>query len=107
MYTVTRSWLDQFRTPGRAWNKVQMDALGVSWPPKNGWLDRAIGTEISDHARTVFEAAAGPSASSLTDRLRLSVIELRTVRCSNPVDQRTIDRVIERLTTPCAPHDAN
>ena len=32
---------------GNGFNRGQLHALGIAWPPKDGWLRRLIGTEIS------------------------------------------------------------
>jgi hypothetical protein len=33
---------------GVDWNRKQLEILGVSFPPKKGWLKKLIGTEITD-----------------------------------------------------------
>jgi hypothetical protein len=40
--------IDQNRTEFGGWTMAQMAALGVSWPPRHGWLTKLIGTEIPD-----------------------------------------------------------
>lgn len=37
-----------------AWNKKQLEVLGISWPPKHGWLHGMIGSEISDEKYQKF-----------------------------------------------------
>lgn len=57
-FVVTRQWLDEYRTPRGAWKAAQLQALGVSWPPRAGWRTRVIGQPIPDHARQAFEVGA-------------------------------------------------
>ncbi len=45
---LTRSLLYSAGTSECGYNRHQLKLLGVGWPPKHGWLNRLIGTEISD-----------------------------------------------------------
>ena len=42
------------KSPKGAWNKRQMEVLGVQWPPRKGWKARLIGTELSTVAAQNF-----------------------------------------------------
>ena len=53
---VTRSYIMANRTNRGAWTRSQIEALGVEWPPRQGWIDRIVGTEISAEAARRFEA---------------------------------------------------
>lgn len=44
---------------GSEHNKAELEALGLSWPPKKGWLTRLIGAEISEAQYAKFLAAGG------------------------------------------------
>ena len=46
--TLTREILMQYRTPKGLWRKVQLEALGLGWPPEKGWIERVIGKELTD-----------------------------------------------------------
>ena len=37
------------------WAKDQCEAIGVAWPPVQGWRRTAVGRQISDEARAQFE----------------------------------------------------
>lgn len=45
---LTREMIFYCQTPRGAWNRHQLELLGVSWPPQHGWIERLIGTEISE-----------------------------------------------------------
>lgn len=44
---LTREMIFEGQTPRGAWNRNQLEIIGVPWPPIHGWIDRAIGQEIS------------------------------------------------------------
>lgn len=44
------------RTPRGAWNKPQLELLGIEWPPRQGWIDRAEGMEIPEAIAERFAA---------------------------------------------------
>lgn len=50
MITLTRELIESLRTPAGGFNRATIDALGTGWPLVSGWIDRAIGTEVSDRA---------------------------------------------------------
>ena len=45
---LTHELLMQYRTPAGLWRKVQLDALGLGWPPEKGWIPRVVGKELTD-----------------------------------------------------------
>ena len=45
---LTHDNLHALGTNGVGFNKKQLHMLGISWPPKGGWLKKLIGTEITD-----------------------------------------------------------
>jgi hypothetical protein len=55
MFRVTEQWVRQYQSGNGGWTRDQLEALGVSWPPRNGWIVRALGKEISDENRKRFE----------------------------------------------------
>ena len=52
---VTREWIFAHRTERGAWTREQIEALGIKWPPRIGWIDRLDGTQITDAAAWDFE----------------------------------------------------
>lgn len=58
---ITRRWLHQNATKGCGWTKVQLKVLGVQWPPRNGWMEKLIGEEISADVAIAFVRMQGVS----------------------------------------------
>ena len=52
---ITRDYINDNKTKRGAWTKVQIEALGIEWPPKHGWIDRLIGEVISPEQANRFE----------------------------------------------------
>lgn len=44
---ITHQFLDDNRTASGAWTRAQFEAIGVAWPPRSGWRQQIVGTEIS------------------------------------------------------------
>lgn len=55
-FIVTREWIKLHATSNCGYNKDQLAALGVSWPPKKGWLSKIIGKAINLSQKHAFEA---------------------------------------------------
>lgn len=55
LFIVTRDWIFKNKTTKGGWNKPQIEALGLTWPPKEGWIDRLDGTTISSSSARQFE----------------------------------------------------
>ena len=56
---ITRKYIMKFRTDRGAWTKPQIEALGIDWPPRKGWIDRVVGKEIRPDNQIQFEARIG------------------------------------------------
>jgi len=53
---ITEAWLRGWAAKnGGGWSGAQLEAIGEKWPPRRGWLKRAIGREIDDKQRQAFE----------------------------------------------------
>lgn len=61
--TLTRDIIQRHKTAGGAWTRAQLAAIGVDWPPPQGWIDQAIGREIDSNAFLAFSSAAGRSST--------------------------------------------
>lgn len=46
---------------GRSFNKTQLAALGVQWPPRKGWLTALVGQRVPREAYERFMALKGSS----------------------------------------------
>jgi len=62
MFKITRTWLNQYsRTGHSGWNAKQLAILGISWPPKAGWIYQVCSQFLEDEQKKEFEALAGKS----------------------------------------------
>jgi hypothetical protein len=52
---ITKEWLNKHRSKSGGYTKKQLNAIGVSWPPVKGWVDKVIGNEIDEDNRRIFE----------------------------------------------------
>lgn len=53
---ITRKYIMDNRTERGAWTQAQIEALGLTWPPRKGWIDRVCGNEISPANQSLFES---------------------------------------------------
>ena len=58
IFTVTKEWLFNNKTPQDAWNAKQLACLYIDWPPRKGWINRAVDTMITSHTKERFEQLA-------------------------------------------------
>ena len=54
---ITREWIHQNKTPKGGFNRGQIEALGLSWPLKSGWIDKLNGRVITLEQQKRFEDA--------------------------------------------------
>jgi len=54
-FVVTEPWIRRYRTEAGAWRMAQLAAIGVQWPPTQGWISAVCGTRITQAAKAVFE----------------------------------------------------
>ena len=59
---LTERYIKEHATAKGGWTKKQIEALGLSWPTEKGWIERLIGTEISETQRLAFEDGKGVKA---------------------------------------------
>ena len=52
---ITRLWITDNKTKKGAWTKLQLRAIGIPWPPVSGWIQRAVGREITEDQQLAFE----------------------------------------------------
>ena len=63
---LTKALIEAGRTGNSGYRKKQLLALGVSYPPKSGWIERLIGTEVSDEQ---YERFLGHSTSKQAEQI--------------------------------------
>jgi len=58
MFQITNEWLTEHRTKGGGYNAKQLNLLGIQWPPKTGWKQKLIGTNLDSEKAKQFEEIA-------------------------------------------------
>ena len=53
-FLVTEEWIASNKTSKGGWNKKQINALGLVWPPRSGWMKLLDGTMISEEKKEAF-----------------------------------------------------
>lgn len=62
-FEVTKDWLLNNQTEKGSWNAKQLACLCIDWPPRKGWISRAVGTVILVSVKERFEQLAGEPAN--------------------------------------------
>lgn len=44
---LTRQIIERAQTPNGGYTKNQLEAIGISWPPQEGWVEQKVGTFIT------------------------------------------------------------
>ena len=57
---VTRQFIMDNRTARGSWTRPQIEALGIEWPPTQGWVDRVIGLELTPEQAHQFKVSNVP-----------------------------------------------
>lgn len=60
---INEQFLEGGKGIGGGWNRYQLEALGVTWPPTSGWKWGLVGTEIDDATARKFIALKDQSKS--------------------------------------------
>ena len=64
MFKVTKDWIHKHKTPRGAWTKAQIEALGLEWPARQGWISQISGELISNQQARMFEEGKTVKAKS-------------------------------------------
>ena len=56
---ITEEWLERYKTPRGGYNKKQINALCMEWPPRKGWKVNLVGLDIDPESARRFEVASG------------------------------------------------
>lgn len=54
-FIVTEKWVHQHATGKGGYTRQQLAILGVSWPPKRGWIKRVTRKRLTLEQKTRFE----------------------------------------------------
>ena len=55
MKVLAYEYIHQHKTLNGGWTKRQLEAIGLDWPPQNGWIGTVCGKAISDQSAVDFE----------------------------------------------------
>jgi hypothetical protein len=98
---VTEKLLLAGRTGPGGWNRLQIECLGIKWPPKKGWKSRIRGRAIPRDKAERFVALRGATSlsTSAIDEIAESVLDQLVVgKCGHsklPLYKRLCDRCIK------------
>jgi hypothetical protein len=53
---ITEEFLNNLSRHKDGWNRLQLELLGVAWPPAQGWKQGLLGKEISEETVRRLEA---------------------------------------------------
>ena len=65
-FIITKEWINSNKTERGAWNKQQINIIGLIWPPKKGWQAKLIGKSISSDNARIFESFKGSTNKKST-----------------------------------------
>ena len=75
MHRISLEWIANNKTKNGGYKRVQLQAIGVSWPPKQGWPRRVAGKEISLEQKQFFESfKSTPSLPKIVDTCLCNVL---------------------------------
>lgn len=95
MITVDKKFIMKHRTARGAWTRAQLNIIGVSWPPAQGWIARVAGKQITESEAEEFKRLSGVKSkgkSSLEKNYLGVLSQIKTLEDS------MIDNLLERLT---------
>lgn len=67
---ITEDFIKKYKTKRGGWRETQILLLGEPWPPSRGWIERAVGREISDADAAEFIRLALPNVDDKKKRER-------------------------------------
>ena len=79
MIEVTKELILSLKSERGGYTKASLKKIGVSWPLKTGWKQRAIGTFVPDfraNEKLAFVPAISASESGLTFRFEMTSFEI-------------------------------
>ena len=79
MIEVTKELILSLKSERGGYTKASLKKIGVSWPLKTGWKQRAIGTFVPDfktNKKLAFVPAINASESGLTFRFEMTAFEV-------------------------------
>jgi hypothetical protein len=66
---ITKEFIESNKTAKGGWNKKQIEAIGLIWPPRKGWKKSVIGDCISFNDAQIFASYSTPNAKPVKNPL--------------------------------------
>ena len=60
---ISEDWIHHYKSDAGGWNRRQLKAIGILWPPCRGWLKWVVGKQIIHKNARVFENSRVPSST--------------------------------------------
>lgn len=76
---ITKEYILQNRTENGSWTKSQMEAIGIDWPPTQGWMNTVIDNDISVEMMEQFESKAPAKIKSYEDKMHSAIAGLKFI----------------------------
>lgn len=70
---LTKDYILKHRTKAGSWTKSQIEALGLKWPPKSGWIKKLEGRFIGKYQMGVFESALPAEEANILNKVKFLV----------------------------------
>ena len=106
---LTREIIKKASSPGGAYTKSQLEAIGVPWPPKSGWIDEEVGTYITiDQLKEFQNVQYGVHSSSKKKESRWGSASSYKSIVFDDQDRIRLEAVLRALNffrVPATPHE--
>lgn len=92
---ITREYIYRHKTDKGAWTRVQIESLGISWPPSKGWINSVIGCELDEAGQEAFESKAFAKHNrviAVSDKLIVSAPTDALINLRNRLDREITKR---------------
>ena len=92
-HLVTTDWIHKHKTKRGAWTKHQIEALGIEWPPRQGWIEGMDGEYINHSQARQFELGKTIRSNSSKDNAKF----MKWLECQSKEELRRIKKKINEL----------
>lgn len=95
MIAVDKKFIMKYRTARGAWTRAQLNIIGVSWPPAQGWIARVTGKQITESEAEEFKRLSGVKSKGKSNIEKNYLGILSQIKM---LEDSMIDNLLERLT---------
>ena len=90
MFRITNEWLIQHKTKAGGYTKMQLNILGIEWPPRVGWKDTLINKDIDIIKANEFERIANKTKETTIKDFEPEYYVYTDGSCSNNGKQNAL-----------------